>query len=248
MILAVIPARYASTRFPGKPLADIGGRSMIQRVYEQASRCALVNRVVVATDDPRISEHVRSFGGTVVLTHAEHPSGTDRCAEVAAAFPEAEIVLNIQGDEPFIQPEQIELLARTLLDAHNFQIATLVKRITDISVLENPNIVKAVFSPSAGALYFSRFPIPYARNCALESRLEHHNYYKHLGLYAFRRTTLLDLAALSPTLLERTESLEQLRWLENGYQIAVGITEQESIGIDTPEDLQKALAFTLLPH
>jgi 3-deoxy-manno-octulosonate cytidylyltransferase (CMP-KDO synthetase) len=241
MILAVIPARYASTRFPGKPLADIAGKSMIRRVYEQTIQCALVDHAVVATDDYRILDHVRSFGGEVLLTGSEHPTGTDRCAEVAVHFQEAEIVLNIQGDEPFIQPEQIALLAQTLLDARGFQIATLVKPIKALADLDNPNMVKAVFSPVSGALYFSRHPIPYARNCAPEARLEHHIYYKHIGLYAFRRATLLELAVCNPTPLEQTESLEQLRWLENGYRIAVGVTELENIGIDTPEDLQKAL-------
>ncbi|MGI9160246.1 MAG: 3-deoxy-manno-octulosonate cytidylyltransferase [Saprospiraceae bacterium] len=243
MILAVIPARYASTRFPGKPLADLAGKSMIRRVYEQTARCALADRIVVATDDDRIAEHVRAFGGEVMLTRAEHPSGTDRCAEVARAFPQAEMVLNIQGDEPFIQPEQITLLARTLLDAPDFQIATLVKPLAALADLDNPNVVKAVFAPAGGALYFSRFPIPYLRNCTPEARLGHHTYYKHLGIYAFRRATLLELAGCAQTPLERAESLEQLRWLETGYRIAVGITTQESLGIDSPEDLEKARAF-----
>jgi 3-deoxy-manno-octulosonate cytidylyltransferase (CMP-KDO synthetase) len=241
MILAIIPARWASTRFPGKPLVDIAGKSMIRRVYEQAEKSQLVQKVVVATDDPRILEHVRAFGGTAVLTRAGHPSGTDRCAEVAATFPEADIILNIQGDEPFVQPEQIDLLAQTLLDRPRFQIATLAKRIEQAETLFNPNAVKVVFSPKNGAVYFSRHPIPFVRDAAPENWLERQAFYKHIGLYAFRRSALFRIARLRPTPLERAESLEQLRWLENGLRIAVGITELETIGIDSPEDLKKVL-------
>lgn len=239
MILAIIPARYASTRFPGKPLVDIGGKTMIQRVYDQVCLAGKVDRVVVATDDERIATHVRTFGGEVLMTRAEHPSGTDRCAEVALQFPEAEWVLNVQGDEPFIQPQQIDLLAETLVRHPRHRIATLAKPVNDAEDLANPNLVKVVFSETAGAIYFSRHPIPFVRGIEPAEWCEHHTFYRHIGLYGFERETLLALAALTPAPLERAESLEQLRWLEHGYGIAVGITEMETLGIDTPEDLLK---------
>lgn len=237
MILAIIPARYASTRFPGKPLVDIGGKSMIRRTWEQVCRAARVDEVVVATDDARIYEHVRDFGGKVLLTRAGHPSGTDRCAEAVRHFPKAKIILNVQGDEPFIQPQQIDLLADTLLTRPRFSIATLVKKIDDPALLLNPNVVKAVFSDLHGAIYFSRHPIPFVRGEAPEHWLLRHDFYKHIGLYGFRRRALLQVARLQPTPLERAESLEQLRWLEHGLRIAVGVTGLETLGIDTPEDL-----------
>lgn len=239
MILGVIPARFASTRFPGKPLVEIAGKSMIQRVYEQALQSKHLNTVVVATDDERIREHVQAFGGEVHMTSPEHPSGTDRCAEVAAAFPDAAWVVNIQGDEPFIQPQQIDLLIDTLLTPTSPGIATLAKKIEALEALDNPNIVKAVFSHIGEALYFSRYAIPYMRGIAPEERLKHHNFYKHIGLYGFNKTILHQITVLSPAALEKAESLEQLRWLENGYRIAVQITDMETIGIDTPEDLAK---------
>lgn len=239
MVLAIIPARWASSRFPGKPLANLGGKSMIQRVFEQVSQSQRVDQVLIATDDPRIQAHAATFGATAVLTSAEHPSGTDRCAEVTAAYPDANIILNVQGDEPFIRPEQIDLLADTLLQS-DAGIATLGIPIHQVDMLQNPNAVKMVFSEAKGAIYFSRHPIPYLRGVAPEHWLEHQAYYKHIGLYAFRRAVLLDLAQLSPTRLELAESLEQLRWLEHGYRMAVGITSWETIGIDTPEDMQAA--------
>ncbi len=239
MLLAVIPARYASTRFPGKPLIDIGGKTMIRRVYEQVIQSKRVDRAVVATDDQRIYDHVRSFGGDVQMTRPDHPSGTDRCAEVAQHVPQADFVLNVQGDEPFIQPEQIDLLADTLTGSSVFSIATLAKKLELPEHLFNPNIVKVVFSEKNGAIYFSRQPIPFLRGVEPENWLAQHDYYKHIGLYGFRRTALMDIARLSPTPLERAESLEQLRWIENGLRIAVGVTELETIGIDAPEDLGK---------
>lgn len=239
MILAVIPARYASTRFPGKPLVDIGGKTMIRRVYEQVLQSRRVDAAVVATDDERIYEHVLSFGGAVRMTRAEHPSGTDRCAEVAGHFPEAKFILNVQGDEPFVQPEQIDLLADTLTGSEQFSIATLAKKIEQQEMLFNPNVVKVVFSEANGAIYFSRHPIPFVRGAEPANWLSRQVFYKHIGLYGFRRETLLDIAALSPTPLERAESLEQLRWLENSLRIAVGVTELETVGIDSPEDLEK---------
>ena len=239
MNLGIIPARFASTRFPGKPLADIRDKSMVRRVYEQALLAKSLDTVVVATDDARIYEHVLAFGGEVVLTRSDHPSGTDRCAEVARQFPEAQLILNIQGDEPFIQPEQIDLLTETLFSQKRFNIATLAKKIEDPDLLQNPNVVKVVFSHKQGALYFSRHPIPYLRGIAPEQWLAQHTFYKHIGLYGFRRDALLQVARLAPTPLERAESLEQLRWLEHGIRIAVGITEWETVGVDTPEDLLK---------
>lgn len=237
MILAIIPARYASTRFPGKPLADIAGKSMIRRTWEQVTRAERVNAAVVATDDPRIFEHVRAFGGEAVMTRPDHPSGTDRCAEVARKYPAARIILNVQGDEPFIQPQQIDLLADTLLARPNFSIATLAKKIGDPALLANPNVVKVVFSEKAGAVYFSRHPIPFVRDETPENWLVRQDFYKHVGLYGFRRAALQRIARLPTTPLERAESLEQLRWLEHGLRIAVGVTTLETQGIDTPEDL-----------
>ena len=239
MVLAVIPARYASTRFPGKPLVDIDGKTMIRRVYEQVMQCKRIDRAVIATDDQRIFDHVRAFGGDVRMTRADHPSGTDRCAEVARHFPEADVVLNVQGDEPFIQPEQIDLLTDTLTADEAFSIATLAKKIEIPEALFNTNVVKVVFSKRHGAIYFSRHPVPFLRGAEPDAWLAQHIYYKHIGLYGFRRHTLAEIAGLSPTPLERAESLEQLRWLENGLRIAIGITELETTGIDSPEDLEK---------
>ena len=241
MVLAVIPARWGSTRFPGKPLTNIAGKSMIQRVLEQVNQSGQVNRAIVATDDARIFDHVISLGGEVMMTNPKHPSGTDRCAEVARHFPEAQIVLNVQGDEPFIQPQQIDLLADTLLQNPEASIATLAKKIERADFLSNPNVVKLVFSAQVGAIYFSRHPIPFVRGVAPENWLEQQVFYKHIGLYGFRRAALLEVAELSPTPLEKAESLEQLRWLEHGYRIAVGVTELETIGVDTPEDLEGLL-------
>ncbi len=239
MVLAVIPARWASTRFPGKPLANIAGKSMIQRVLEQVNQSTKVDRVVVATDDERILDHVRDFGAEAMMTSPGHPSGTDRCAEVARQFPEATIVLNVQGDEPFIQPQQIDLLADTLLQNPEAAIATLAKKIDRADFLDNPNAVKVVFSEKVGAIYFSRHPIPFVRGVPHELWLEKQDFYKHIGLYGFRRAALMEIADLSPTPLEIAESLEQLRWLEHGFRIAVGVTEWETLGVDTPEDLER---------
>jgi 3-deoxy-manno-octulosonate cytidylyltransferase (CMP-KDO synthetase) len=237
MILAVIPARFASTRFPGKPLVLIQGKTMIQRVYEQVKLCKKVDKIVVATDDLRIFEAVEAFGGEVMMTQEDHVSGTDRCAEVAKKYKTAQYILNVQGDEPFIQPEQIELLIATLQATKQTQIATLAKKIEKHDVLFNPNSVKVVFGEDKLALYFSRHPIPYLRGQEQENWLNQQDYYKHIGLYGFQRKTLLKIAQLQPSTLEKAESLEQLRWLENGYKIGVGITELETVGIDTPEDL-----------
>ncbi len=236
-VLGLIPARYASTRFPGKPLVNIKGKSMIQRVVEQTSKTKYLDEIIVATDNERIYEHVQSFGGKAQMTATTHQSGTDRCAEVALAKADYDIIVNIQGDEPFIQPSQIDDLIQILVQNEACQIATLAMKIEQESDFLNPNIVKVAFNKSQKALYFSRSPIPFARN--LNTPFSTAFAYKHIGLYAYRRKTLLEIAELKPSILERIESLEQLRWLDNGYSIAVGLTDIETVGIDTPEDLEK---------
>lgn len=242
MILGIIPSRYASTRFPAKPLADLGGKSMIQRVYDQVKKSKLVTDVVVATDHSEIFNHVQKFGGNVCMTKESHASGTDRCFEaLTLQKKEYKYVINIQGDEPFIQPEQIDLLAK-LLDGKT-EIATLVKKIEDGEQLFNPNVVKAVISKDNTAFYFSRSPIPHIRNTQENKWIPKHTFYKHIGMYAYRTDILKQLTSLPTSTLEKAESLEQLRWLENGFKISVAETHTETIGIDTPEDLQKALAF-----
>ncbi len=243
-ILGIIPARYASTRFPAKALVNINGKSMVQRVVEQARQASSLTAVVVATDDARIYDHVRAFGGEVVMTGTHHQSGTDRCQEVVEQLGRPyPYVVNIQGDEPFIQPRQIDLLT-SVLDGVT-ELATLVKSITDPAVLMNPNSPKVVVSQSGGtlseALYFSRQPIPYQRGQPddIAAWLRHHTYWKHIGLYAYRTDILAQITKLPPSLLEKAEALEQLRWLENGYRIRVVETNLESYGIDTPEDLEQ---------
>lgn len=237
--LGVIPARYASSRFPGKPLVDIRGKSMIRRVYEQVNKAELIDSVVVATDDRRIFEHVQGFGGQVQMTSDGHRSGTDRCAEVAARETDYDQVVNIQGDEPFIDPRQIDQVVKPLLGADGPQIATLAKRLSDEGTLFNPNVVKVVFDREQRALYFSRSAIPYLRDVDPSLWMERADYYKHIGIYGFHRTALLAVAEQEAGRLEQCESLEQLRWLEAGFQIHVGITEWETFGIDHPEDLEK---------
>jgi 3-deoxy-manno-octulosonate cytidylyltransferase (CMP-KDO synthetase) len=241
-LLAIIPARYASTRFPGKPLADIKGKSMIQRVYEQVGKASRITGVVVATDNLLIYDHVKAFGGNVVMTSEKHPSGTDRCYEALALQKEKfDYVINIQGDEPFIEPEQIDLLAGALNG--DTEIATLAKRITDADSLFNPNVVKVVFSKEGRALYFSRSPIPHQRNKPESDWPAHGIFYKHIGMYAYRSDILERITQLPVSPLEAAESLEQLRWLENGYSITVMETHRESLGIDVPEDISKALRY-----
>lgn len=239
-ILGVIPARYGSTRFPGKPLIDIRGKSMIQRVYEQAQKSQLLQRVVVATDDKRIYDHVRAFGGEVMMTPSEVPSGTERVAIVSAQFPTYPFCINIQGDEPYIDPEQIDLLGRTLLAEEGKAIATLVKPITHAELLGDPKFVKVVLRQDMRAMYFSRFAIPFNRDIPqLADWLAACPYYKHIGIYGFPRATLLRIPKLAPIPAETAESLEQLRWLGHGIPIAVAITEIENFAIDTPQDLKR---------
>ncbi len=237
-IIGIIPARYASTRFPGKPLVDIHGKTMIQRVYEQSIQTKGLANVVIATDDERIAEEVTNFGGKYVMTSSTHQSGTDRCAEVAEKMPEYDIVINIQGDEPYISPEQIELLS-TCFEDKNTQLATLIKEIHTDEELFNVNIPKVVINSRQEALYFSRQTIPFIRNEEKENWSKSHQFYKHIGIYGYRRDILLALTKLQPSSLELTESLEQLRWLENGFTIKTKVTNLETIAIDTPEDLKK---------
>lgn len=241
--IGIIPARYASSRFPGKPLADIKGKSMIRRVYEQAMKA--LDTVYVATDDQRIYDAVKAFGGRVVMTSELHKSGTDRCAEaVLKAETEQgtryDAVLNVQGDEPFIAPVQLEMLKSCFYDP-NTQIATLVKKIENSETLFDPNRPKVVVDASGNALYFSRSVVPYIRGAEKEEWINRHSFFMHIGLYGFRRDILPLLTGLPQSLLELAESLEQLRWLENGYRIAVRVTEYESFGVDTPEDLERIL-------
>lgn len=242
--LAIIPARYASTRFPAKPLATLGGKLIIQRVYEQVKRA--VEDVVVATDDDRIMAAVEAFGGRAVMTSTEHRSGTDRCYEALQKVgDDYDIVINVQGDEPFIQPEQIHSLISCFEDEAT-DIATLVKPFTaedGIEALENPNSPKVVISRDMKAIYFSRSVIPYIREVERTEWLTKHTFYKHIGMYAFRAKTLGEVTALAQSSLELSEKLEQLRWLESGYRIGVGITHIETIGIDTPDDLRRAEEF-----
>ena len=240
MILGIIPARYASTRFPGKPLIEIHGKSMIQRVYEQAKKSVQLNQVIVATDDQRILDHVIGFGGLAVLTSNNHTSGTDRCAEVSLKHQEFNIIVNIQGDEPFIDPEQIDELCQCFSNDKT-QLATLVKKIADVEELQNPNTPKVIFNKNLEAIYFSRTPIPFIRGSAVHEWLKSHTYYKHIGIYGYRSHTLWEITQIPVSSLEQAESLEQLRWIENGYHIQLAITDKESQAIDTPEDLQKVL-------
>ncbi|MFN7013373.1 MAG: 3-deoxy-manno-octulosonate cytidylyltransferase [Bacteroidia bacterium] len=235
-ITGIIPARYASTRFPGKPLVLIEGKTMIQRVYEQSQKSKLLNRVVVATDDERIYNHVISFGGEVVMTSSHHQSGTERCAEVAQKII-ADAYINIQGDEPYIHPEQIDEVA-LLLQKQKVEIATLVKQISDSEELFNVNKPKVVISTDNRALYFSRQTIPYLRDVEKSKWLNHHNFYKHIGIYGYKRNVLLKLVKLPISVIEKAEALEQLRWLENGYHIYTSITQFESYSVDTEADLK----------
>ena len=235
-ILGIIPARYASTRFPGKPLINIAGKSMIQRVYEQAKKCIYLSEVIVATDDERIFDHVINFGGVAVMTAAEHQSGTDRCAEVAVSRPDYGVIINIQGDEPYIDPEQISKLAACFTSTDT-QIATLIKKVQTEQELYNVNSPKVVINKFSEAIYFSRSPLPHIRGQEQSTWLKYCTYFKHIGIYGYRADILQQITKLPVSLLEKAESLEQLRWIENGYRIKVAETELETHAIDTPEDL-----------
>jgi 3-deoxy-manno-octulosonate cytidylyltransferase (CMP-KDO synthetase) len=240
IIHGIIPARWASTRFPGKPLALINGKTMIRRVYDQAAHAQSLSKVVVATDDRRIFDHVAAFGGEVMMTSSKHQSGTSRCAEIiersGAADPD--VVINIQGDEPFIDPQQIDKLA-ALFSNTGIQIATLIKKIASAEELLNPNVVKVVTASDGKALYFSRAAIPFVRGYTEGEFLDTAAFYKHIGIYAYRTEVLKHIIKLPAGALETAESLEQLRWLEHGLTIHTALTHLESFAVDTPEDLSK---------
>jgi len=244
-ILGIIPARFASSRFPGKSLCIINGKSMIQRVYEQVSGCSSLTEIMVATDDTRIFDHVAGFGGRVQMTSLQHQSGTERCNEVVESLFNKEtkkfdVIINIQGDEPFIDPGQVTQLAECFLDP-TVELATLIKKIKTGEELDNPNVVKVIIDKYSKAIYFSRFPIPFLRDVLKEKRLMTHVFYKHIGIYGYTPAILHKITSLPESLLERAESLEQLRWIENGLSIYTCETGFESIAIDTPDDL---LQFT----
>lgn len=240
-ILGIIPARYGSSRFPGKPLININGKTMISRVYQQATKVAALNHVLVATDDERIKKEVTGFGGNVVLTSTNHKSGTDRCLEAYEKQAEKyDVVINIQGDEPFINPEQIEAVCRCFSNS-NTKIATLIKKIDAEKDLFDENKVKVVINKNKQALYFSRNAIPFVKGEEKSKWLIKRNYYKHIGIYGFTTKTLKEITKIPVSSLELAEGLEQLRWLENGYSINIKETEHEAISIDCPEDLKKIL-------
>jgi 3-deoxy-manno-octulosonate cytidylyltransferase (CMP-KDO synthetase) len=243
-IAGIIPARFASTRFPGKPLAMVAGKPMIQRVYEQSVKAVSLNDVFVATDDSRIEKAVSGFGGSVIMTSEKHKSGTDRCMEAVEKLELAgkifDAVINIQGDEPFIEPESIETVAGLFSDP-DVQIATLAKEIARIEDLFNPNVNKVIIDKQGNAIYFSRHPIPFMKDRDQSAWIENHTYLKHLGIYGYRTSVLRQITRLGISGLEKAESLEQLRWIENGYRIRVGISRFDSIAVDTPEDLLKLL-------
>ena len=246
----IIPARYASTRLPGKPLASLAGKPVIQHVYQHVAQCTALTDVIVATDDERILDAVQGFGGNAMMTRADHKCGTDRCLEALNSWlnqhPETDaedlVVVNIQGDEPFVHPEQVSDLCHCF-ENQQTDIATLARPYSPSDSwedLQNPNTPKVVFDKDNRAILFSRSIIPYLRNVPQEQWLMHHTFYRHVGMYAYRATILQTIATLAPTPLELAESLEQLRWLENGYTIRVAVTHHATIGIDTPEDLLKA--------
>ena len=244
-ILGIIPARYASTRFPGKPLTIIKGKTMIQRVYEQALKSEYLSDVVVATDDQRIYDAVIDFGGKVMMTSTEHNSGTDRCCEIIEKIGDSyDAVVNIQGDEPFINPEQINQIAR-LISSEGSQIASLCKPIKDEEELFDNNVVKVVFDIKGDALYFSRHTIPFLRKVDKDAKswLAARTFYKHIGIYSYKVDVLKKIASLEQSELELAECLEQLRWIENSYTVKMGVTEYESYSIDTPQDVEKCLKY-----
>ncbi len=237
-VAVVIPARYASTRFPGKPLAEIAGKTMIERVYRQAQQAKLIDEVLVATDDQRIYDHVAGFGGRVLMTRDDHPTGTDRLAEVASLDPSLEIIVNVQGDEPLIDPATIDRAIYPLLQDRTLDMSTIAARISSREEINNNTIVKVVFSTGGKALYFSRLPIPYYRESESSAS---QNYFAHIGLYVYRRDVLLYLSGLKPTALEKAEALEQLRALEHGVSIKVVEVEKRSPAVDRPEDIKGVL-------
>ena len=239
-ILGVIPSRFGSSRFPGKPLIDLAGKSMIQRVYEGAVKCNSFTKLVVATDDERIYTHVQEFGGEAIMTSSEHQSGTERCGEVITQFPDFDVVVNIQGDEPLVEVEQLNQLI-SAFENPNTQIATLGIAIQNQQELFNPNRIKVVVNAFGQAIYFSRNPIPFGAQMLQEFWMKNYPYLRHIGLYAYRKETLSALVGLAPTALEKQESLEQLRWMFYGFPIHVVMTEIETPNIDSPEDVAQIL-------
>jgi 3-deoxy-manno-octulosonate cytidylyltransferase (CMP-KDO synthetase) len=239
-VAAIIPARYASTRLPGKPLADIAGKPMVRRVYERAKMARLVDEVWVATDDQRVYDAVKEFGGSVIMTSPDHPSGTDRLAEAAGKI-QADIYVNVQGDEPLIPPELIDAAVEPLLAEPLLNMATAAREISSQDEIADPSVVKVVLDEGGYALYFSRAPIPFHRDIWTGGAVVGGNCLKHIGLYVYRRDFLLKYAKIPPTALEQTEKLEQLRALGHGERIKVVITKLESIGVDTPEDLNRVI-------
>jgi len=243
-IAGIIPARFASTRFPGKPLVIIGNKPMIQHVFEQAAKAISLNKVYVATDDSRIETAVTQFGGNVIMTSEKHKSGTDRCMEAIEKLADSglifDAVINIQGDEPFIDPDSINVVARCFLDPE-VRIATLAKKIERAEDLFNTNVNKLIMDKNHNAIYFSRHPVPFIKNLEKVHWLNHFNFLKHIGIYGYRTEVLNEITRLEVSPLEMAESLEQLRWIENGYKIHVEISRYESIAVDTPEDLLKFL-------
>jgi 3-deoxy-manno-octulosonate cytidylyltransferase (CMP-KDO synthetase) len=234
-VLAVVPARYGSTRFPGKPLAPIAGRPMIQHVVERVRQAKLVSRVVVATDDQRIKSAVEAFGGEAILTRADHANGTDRVAEVAAHVT-AQIYVNVQGDEPLIDPGTVDAVIAAMLEDESVQIATPCVAIEEPKDIMDPNVVKVVRDFDGNGIYFSRAPIPWVRDTNASVKAQH---WKHLGLYGYRREALLEYQTLPPGELERIEQLEQLRWLENGFRIRVAETDYDAVSVDVPSDVER---------
>jgi 3-deoxy-manno-octulosonate cytidylyltransferase (CMP-KDO synthetase) len=243
-IVGIIPSRFDSSRFPGKPLAIINGKSMVNRVFDQANKASALSSIVVATDDNRIYDHVLEFGGSAAMTSNTLTSGTERCAVVASElFQNSDVVINIQGDEPYIHPDQINMVADCFKNKDT-QIATLVKVITDESELHNPNIPKVVFEKKTGkALYFSRSCIPYCSNESIKANLDDGLFYKHIGIYGYRTAVLTELVTLEASTLEISEMLEQLRWLENGYSVTVAVTEYTTHSVDVPGDIDKLESF-----
>jgi 3-deoxy-manno-octulosonate cytidylyltransferase (CMP-KDO synthetase) len=239
-ILGVIPARFESTRFLGKPLIDLDGKTMIERVYLQAKKSNALSNVVVATDDQRIFDAVKAFNGEVILTSNKHQSGTDRCAEVSKKLIGYDAIINIQGDEPLIDPKQINLIANCFNDIST-ELATLVKRIETPEELFNYNTPKVIINKKSEAIYFSRQVIPYLKNVALDELLKNHTFYKHIGIYGYRTTTLDIISKLKVSSLEKAEMLEQLRWIENGFKVKVAETKIESLAIDVPADVDAVL-------
>lgn len=242
-ISGIIPARFDSSRFPGKPLVIIEGKSMIRRVYDQARASGVFHELIVATDDDRIVTEVKSFGGQYQMTARHHQSGTDRCAEVAAGLKDTDIVINIQGDEPLLDPKQIRLLAALFQQDGTLEIGSMARRITSAEEIFDPNVVKVVMDKFNYALYFSRNTIPFMRGIEREAWADQGTFFKHIGMYGYKKATLMDLSNLNPSNYEQLEQLEQLRWLENGYRIKLAITREETMGVDVPADIERVVAL-----